>query len=103
MQSKGYRLADIVVGLENVLILKSSLTEYEPGSPIVLLASPFYGATICTVRSSLIDKRTGNALGEIIVPRTVGGGGPKFGADRRILEAVASDIVDEVDKRIKGR
>jgi len=104
MQSKGYRLADTVAGSDDVLILKSSLAEYESGSALVRWFATFEGATICTVRSSLIDKRTGNALGEIIVPRIVSGGGLySVGADRWILGVVASDIVDEVDKRIRGR
>ena len=104
MRSKGYRLTDTVAGSDDVLIVKSSLTEYESGSALVRWIAAFEGATICTVRSSLIDKRTGNALGEIIVPRIVSGGGLlSVGADRWILGVVASDIVDEVDKRIRGR
>jgi hypothetical protein len=86
---------------DSVLMVKSSLTLYEPGSAFKRGLLPGYGATRCTVKTSLIDKKTGKVIGEIVVPKTISEGGLySIGADKRILNVVAADIAQETIKQV---
>lgn len=99
---KGYLVAEDSAAGESAIVLKSSLTLYEPGSALKRWVYGGYGATQCTVISSLIDKKTGKTIGEIQVAKTISQGGLySIGADIRILDIVASDIAEEIDKIIK--
>lgn len=103
LRDKGYIVSDGTATLDEVLIIKSSLLSYEPGSAFKRWLAPGFGKTQATVKTSLIDKRTGKVRGELVSAETVSGGGLySAGADKRILEAIAEGIVDEIEKKVKG-
>lgn len=103
LQEKGFEVVAERMGDAPVLVLQSRLVVYEPGSAAARWVMPGLGRTQCTVRSSLIDKRSGRILGEIVTAEHVSGGGFfSVGADRWILGVVAGSIADELDKRTKG-
>jgi hypothetical protein len=103
LQEKGYRLSEDPARLDDVLVIKSSLVAYKPGSAFARWAIPGAGTTLCVVRNSLFDKRTGRLVGEMVTGRSVSAGGLfTVGADKWILEVTASAITDELDKRVKG-
>jgi len=104
LQEKGFTVAEITSAEENVIILKSSLTSYEPGSAFKRWLLPGYGKTQCTLKTSLIDKKTGKILGEMVAAEAVGSGGLySIGADKWILNVVAKSISDEIDRKVKGK
>lgn len=106
---KGYRVADNSTAGQSVIVLKSSLILYEPGSALKRWLYTGYGATQCTVKSALIDKKKGETIGEIQVAKTISEGGLLYsiGAHMRILDNildnVAADIAHEIDNRMKER
>jgi hypothetical protein len=104
LHEKGFEVAVEPVAGTPVLVLQSRLVLYEPGSAAGRWVMPGLGRTQCTVRSSLIDRRSGQVLGEIVIAEHVSGGGfYSVGADRWILGVVAGSIADELDKRAKGQ
>jgi len=104
LADKGYSVAESSTAGESVIVLKSSLKRYEPGSALKRWVQRGYGATQCTVKCTLIDKKAGKIIGEIKVAKTISEGGLySIGAGKRILNTVASDIANEIDKRIKGK
>lgn len=104
LQEKGFTVAEITNAKKNVIILKSSLISYEPGSAFNRWLLPGYGKTQCTVKTSLIDRKTGKILGEMVAAEAVGGGGLySIGADKWILNVVAKSISDEIDRKVKGK
>ena len=79
---------------ENAIIIRGNLTSYETRS----------ARTQCTVEIKFVDKSTQRVLGEIMIFKTISVGGlssVELNSDQAILEAVANDIVFEVEKRIK--
>jgi hypothetical protein len=103
LKEKGFIIAEETSTAENIITIKSSLTSYEPGSAFQRWLLPGAGKTQCIVKSTLIDKRTEKVLGEIVANRVVSAGGfYTIGAAKTILETVATDIADEIAKRVKG-
>ncbi len=114
IKDKGYVINERKEVKDSVLVIKSSLITYEPGSA----AKRFLGGgkTRATVRTSLIDKMTGKVIGEIVSVEEVGGKYVEMwgfeynpvdalsnvGAYKRILGVVAKGIANEIDKNIKG-
>lgn len=102
LRDKGY-VVDGAVPLEEILIIKSSLLSYEPGSAFKRWLAPGFGKTQATVKTLLIDKKTGGVIGEMVSAEAVSAGGLySAGADKRILDAIAEGIVDEIEKKVKG-
>jgi len=100
---KGYKVSDGTATSEKVLTIKSSLLSYESGSAFKRWLAPGFGKTQATVKTSLIDKKTGKVLEELVSAETVSAGGLySAGADKRILEVIAGGIVDEIEKKAKG-
>lgn len=103
LRDKGYIVSDGTVPSEEILIIKSSLLSYEPGSAFKRWIAPGFGKTQATVKTSLIEKRTGKVLGELVSAEAVSAGGLySAGADRRILDAIAEGIAEEIEKKVKG-
>jgi hypothetical protein len=101
---KGYTVSDGSATLEQVVIIKSSLLSYEPGDAFKRWLAPGYGKTQATVRTSLIDKRTGKLLAELVSADAVSAGGLySAGADKRILDAIAEGVVDAIEKKARGQ
>jgi hypothetical protein len=104
LAEKGYVISEGGAGGESVLELKGSLTLYEPGSALQRWFAAGLGTTQCNVKVSLIDKKTGKLIGETQVAKAISEGGLySIGADKRILTAVADDIVDAVDSKMKEK
>ncbi len=89
IKDKGYVINERKEAKDSVLVIKSSLTAYEPGS-----ARP-------TVRALLIDKMTGKVIGEMVAIKGIGLAALP-GAYKRGLEVIAQDIANEIDKNVKG-
>ena len=103
LTDKGYLAQGAGTGREGALVLKPHLTAYEPGNAAKRWLAPGHGATHCTVRVSLIDQESGKQVGEIIVAKAISEGGLfSIGADRSILDAVASDIAETLDDKMKS-
>ncbi len=105
LKEKGYMLQDDTQVTAHALVIQTHLVKYEPGSALGRWLGPGsgIGRTRCTIRSFLVDKKTGNVLGEIVVPEAVSEGGLfSVGADSWILGTVAQNLVEEVDRLIKG-
>jgi hypothetical protein len=104
LTKEGYVVTDGGQSADDILVIRTSLLVYEPGSALKRWAVPGAGKTNCTIRSLLADKKTGKAQGEILVPKEVGTGGLfSIGADTRILGDVAGSVVDELKKIIKPK
>lgn len=103
LKDKGYIVSDGTETSKEVLIIKSSLLSYEPGSAFKRWIAPGFGKTQATVKTLLIDKRTGKVLGELVSAEAVSAGGLySAGADKRILDAIAEGLADEIEKKVKG-
>lgn len=103
MKEKGYVINEEKEEKVSMLIIKSSLVAYAPGNAAKRWLLPGAGKTRCTVRTSLIDKMTGELIGEIVIDEEVGTGGLfSVGADKWILKVVAKSISNEIDKKVKG-
>ena len=102
LESKGYIVAAGSGGTDDALIIRCSITSYEPGSAFARWLAPGAGKTQATVLTSLVDKRTGTTIGELLSADAVGGGGLyTVGADRWILEKIAKGVVEKIDERMK--
>ena len=104
LESKGYMVRQDTQVSEGALVIQTHLLQYEPGTALGRWMGSGIGRARCTIRSFLIDKKTGNVLGDIVVPAAVSEGGLfSIGAGSWIIGATAQDVVDEVDRLIKGR
>jgi hypothetical protein len=90
-------------GDEKVLVVKSSLMEYEAGSALARWILPGLGPTKCTLKVAVSDKKSGKPLSELVESDSVAAGGLyTIGADRRILGTVAGKVADDLDRLVKG-
>jgi hypothetical protein len=102
LESKGYIVAADPGGTDDALIIRCSITSYEPGSAFARWLAPGAGKTQATVLTSMVDKRTGSAVGEMLSADAVGAGGLyTIGADRWILEKIAKGVVEKIEERMK--
>jgi len=86
-----------------VVVLKSKLTDYEPGNAFGRWLLPGLGTTVCTVDAELLDKTTGALIGRMQSRQTVSfGGAYSIGADNYICKRVADDLIREIDKKISN-
>ena len=104
LKEKGYYISDEAEKVNNVLIIQSSLLYYKPGNPTCVF--PGGGQTRITVRTSLLDQKTGKTIGELISDEMSVQGAiavPFEGPEaERILVTVATAIADAIDKESKG-
>lgn len=104
LKDKGFMVSDGTVTSGKVLIVKSSLLSYAPGSALKRWFAPGLGKTQATVKTLLIDKKTHKELGEFISADAVSSGGLfSAGADKGILDTIATGIVNEIEKKVKGQ
>jgi len=65
---------------------------------------PGAGTTECIVKGALEDRQTGAQLGVLLSHRSVSGGGLySVGADKYILDTVATDLADALANTLKQR
>jgi len=94
LRQEGFNIAETP---GSTVIIKTSLTYYEVSRT---------GRATCTIKSMLIDKRTGKGLGEILTTRSVTVGGlSQLGleADRAVLEMAVEDIVTQLERKTGAR
>ncbi len=104
LAERGVRLAEGGRAVDGTLVLRTSLTAYSPGNAAARWVLPGAGATECIVKGALLDGQTGAQLGVILSHRSVSSGGlASVGADRGILDVVATDIADAVANTLRGR
>ncbi len=106
LRAKGYAVQAETSPEENVLLLRSSIIVLEEGSLIAIVAEAAY----CTVRTALIDKKTGKILGEMVTSKEFRTGGlleddgagaiGLAGTGPLLLDLIADGIVNELEKRI---
>lgn len=85
------------------LVLRSSLVTYQPGSAAKRWVGGGAGITQATLRTTLIDNRTGEMLGEIVAAGQVTAGGfYTVGAKKSILKRLAKGIAKELRARAKS-
>ena len=104
LKDKGFVVSDGTPTSGNILVIKSSLISYAPGSAVKRWFAPGYGKTQATVETLLIDKKTRKPLGEFMSADAVSSGGLfSAGADKGILDSIATGIVDEIEKMMKNK
>lgn len=104
LKQKGYLITQDIEKDENVLIVKSSIVSYNPGSAFKRWLMPGAGKTQATVRTSLIDKKSGIIIGEMVNSEAVSSGGLySVGANKWILEVIAKGIASEIDERLRNK
>jgi hypothetical protein len=102
LKQEGFVVTDGKQSADAILVIRTSLLAYEPGNAFARWAVPGAGKTNCTIKSMLVDKKTGKTRGEILVPKEIGTGGLySIGADKRILGDVAATMVDELKKILR--
>jgi Domain of unknown function (DUF4410) len=90
--------------VDGTLVLKTRLTTYSPGNAAARWALPGAGTTECLVKGELLDGPTGARLGVLLSHRSISGGGLfSVGADKGILDVVATDIADAVTTTLRPR
>lgn len=106
LKEKGYIVAEEnnSEASENVLVLQNSLMDYKPGNAFGRWLMPGAGVTQATVKTSLIDKKTENIIGEMVTSESVAAGGLySVGAYKQILDTIAKGIANEIDKRMNSQ
>jgi Domain of unknown function (DUF4410) len=85
------------------LIVKPALVHYEAGSAVSRWILPGSGRTQATVSAALIDKATGQSVGDVASTQQVAAGGLfSVGADRWILTQLANGMANEIGARLHG-
>lgn len=103
LQAKGYDVSDANAAPADALIVQCSFVNYAPGNAFQRWLLPGLGTTQTTVKTTLIDKKTGKALGDMVTIKAITGGFfGGVGGYRSILESVASDVSTAIDNKIKG-
>ena len=101
LSEKGYIVEKTTMS-EEALVIKNSLMSYKPGNAFERWLMPGAGVTQATVKTTLIDKKTGDVLGEMVTSESVSAGGLySAGAYKTILDTIAKGIAKEIDSRIK--
>ena len=103
LRSKGYIVTDSNTAPADAVIVQCSFITYAPGNAFQRWLAPGWGATEATVKTSLIDKNTGSVVGGMLTRKQVESGGLlSLGAYKYILQRVADDVAEAIDKKIKG-
>jgi Domain of unknown function (DUF4410) len=86
------------------LLVKPALVHYEAGSALARWVVPGAGRTQATVAVGLVDKASGQSVGDLGSTEQVATGGLlSAGADRWILTVLANGMAAEIGSRIKGQ
>lgn len=107
LRAKGYSVQQAASPEEDILQLRSKVVVLEEGSLIAIFAEAAY----CTVRTALVDNRTGRLLGEMVTSKEFRTGGLLVeggagaiglaGTGPLLLDLIAEGIVNELEERIK--
>ena len=103
LRSRGYTVADPNTAPADTVLVQCSFISYAPGNAAARWLFPGLGPTEATIKTSLINKGTGKVLGAMLTQKEETGGGLlSVGAYKYILERLANDVADVIDKKIKG-
>jgi Domain of unknown function (DUF4410) len=114
LQAKGYTVSDPKAAPPDALIIQSSLLSYAPGNAAERVVGA--GTTETRVKTTAVDKKTGEPVGDLLTTKQVGGSpiallcpacavatvAGTIGEDKRILKSVADEVATAIDRRIKG-
>lgn len=107
LAEQGLVLMEGTEGDREILTVSSVLVAYEPGNAVTRWATgPLIpaGKTQATVKTTLVDKKSGAHLGDLATAEVVSGGGLySVGADHWILDVIAKGLANEISQRIKRR
>jgi Domain of unknown function (DUF4410) len=88
----------------STLVVKPALAHYEAGSAIARWILPGAGRTQASVSASLVDKATGESLGDLAASDQIAAGGLyTIGQDRLILSRLANGFAKEIAQRIRSQ
>jgi Domain of unknown function (DUF4410) len=102
LQSEGVTLSDAGAP-GSTLVVKPALVHYEPGSALARWILPGLGRTQATVSAALIDKGSGDSVGDVGASDQVTGGGLlSVGQERFILSRLAGDVAGQIATRLRS-
>ncbi len=103
LRSKGYTVIEPNSAPPDAVIVQCSFVSYAPGNAFQRWLVPGLGPTQATVKTSLIDKKSGHILGGMVTGEEVASGGLlSAGAYKFILQRVADEVAGAIDRQIKG-
>lgn len=102
LQKEGMTVLEKQDPSKDSITISSKLTDYEAGSAVGRWVLPGVGATVCVVRSILIDDKSGKTIGEIVNSGNVSAGGLfSIGAERNVPKQVAQEIAKQIIGLVK--
>jgi len=113
LQAKGYHVSNVNGSTPDALIVQCTFVTYSPGNATERMVGA--GTTEATVKTTVVDKKSGKAVGDMVTTKKIGGGFPllcpacavivaasTIGEYKRILQGVADDVASAIDNKIKG-
>lgn len=86
------------------ITISSELTDYDPGNASKRWLFPGAGATVCTLRITLVDDKTGKTLGEIDDGGSVSTGGLfSIGTENSLPKRVADEVANKLIELINQK
>lgn len=102
LESKGYQVFDVAGAPPGALVVQCTFVSYEEGNAFKRWLLPGWGSTEATVSTKLVDKKTGEHLGDLLSKQQVAAGGLlSVGAYRQILKSVAAEVATAIDTKIR--
>ena len=104
LQERGYRVLNGNQAPSDALIVKCSLVSYQAGDPMRAWLTVQGGQAQATVKTILIDKKSGRVLATMLTPASFAAGlyGYAIPPDQYVLNSVAKGIANEIDARVKN-
>jgi uncharacterized lipoprotein YajG len=103
LRGKGYQISDASEAPPDGLIVQCSFVNYEEGNAFTRWLAFGLGASKATVKTTLVDKKSGKAVGDIVTVKEITGGVlGGIGGYEAVLESVANDVSIAIDNKIKG-
>ncbi len=113
LREKGYTITGAKAAPPDALLIQCSFLSYSPGNAAARVVGA--GTTEARVKTTVIDKKTGEVVGDLLTTKQVGGGFPLLcpicaaavvtttvGEYETILKGVADDVATAIDRSIKG-
>ena len=102
LEEKGYNVIDDPNKKKKVLLIKTTLISYVPGSAFKRWLSPNLGKTQATVRAILIDKDSGEIISDIVFAEAIQWGGLySIGSHKIILSNIAKGLINQIEQEME--
>jgi hypothetical protein len=99
LQTKGYTLIEGEAASPDTLLVQCSFIAYAPGNAFQRWLLPGVGETQATVKTTLVDKKSGRPVGDLVTTKVVTGGFlGGLGGYNSVLGSVADDVATAIDK-----